>query len=168
MQARKDMDPKFQWDFTHMYASDEAWEAELNAIEQDLPKIAAIEGTLGNSRESFKAGIDTVNGIAQRLEKAYIYANLHRCADGSETKHQEMDGKATNVYVQFSTMLAFFEPEILAIPEEKLSEFLAPDEMKPYRFTIENITRTRAHCLPAQRERMLAMMGDAALGAQDG
>ena len=125
MQARKDMDPKFQWDFTHMYASDEAWEAELNAIAADLPKIAAVEGTLGNSRESFKAGIDTVYEIGQRLEKAYIYANLHRCADGSDPKHQEMDGKAISVYVQFSSALAFMDPEILAIPEEKLNEFLA-------------------------------------------
>lgn len=121
MQARKDMDPKFQWDFTHMYESDEAWEAELNAIVADLPKIAAIEGTLGNSRESFKAGVDTVNGIAERLEKAYIYAMLHRAADGSEPKHQEMDGKATSAYVQFSSALAFMDPEILSIPEETLS-----------------------------------------------
>lgn len=167
MQARKDMDPKFQWDFTHMYESDEAWEAELNAIVADLPKIAAIEGTLGNSRESFKAGVDTVNGIAERLEKAYIYAMLHRAADGSEPKHQEMDGKATSAYVQFSSALAFMDPEILSIPEETLSEFLAPDEMKPYRFYVENLTRSRAHMLDAQRERMLAMLGDAAQAPQD-
>ena len=167
MQARKDMDPKFMWDFTHMYASDEAWEAELSAIAADIPKIAAVEGTLGNSRESFKAGIDLIEGIAQRLEKAYIYAMLHKSADGSDPKHQEMDGKATSAYVQFSTMVAFMEPEILSIPEEKLSGFLAPDEMKPYRFMIENITRTRAHCLDAQRERMLAMMGDAAQAPHD-
>ena len=167
MQARKDMDPKFQWDFTHMYASDEAWETELNALVADLPKIAAIEGTLGASRESFKAGIDTVNEIARRLEKVYIYANLHRCADGSEPKHQEMDGKAMSAYVQFSTMVAFMEPEILSIPEETLNAFLAPDEMKPYRHYIEDLTRTRAHCLDAQRERMLAMMGDTAQTPMD-
>lgn len=167
MQARKDLDPKFQWDFTHMYESDEVWEAELSAVVSELPKIAAIEGTLGSSRESFKAGIDTINEIAQRLEKAYIYANLHRCADGSEPKHQEMDGKATSAFVQFSTMVAFMEPEILAIPEETLNEFLAPDEMKSYRFMIENIARSRAHCLDAQRERMLAMMGDAAQTPMD-
>ena len=167
MQARKDMDPKFQWDFTHMYESDEAWEAELSAIVADLPKIAAIEGTLGNSRESFKAGFDTVNGIAERLEKAYIYAMLHRAADGSEPKHQEMDGKATSAYVQFSSALAFMDPEILSIPEETLNGFLAPDEMKPYRFYVENLTRSRAHTLDAQRERMLAMLGDAAQAPQD-
>ena len=132
MQARKDMDPKFQWDFTHMYASDEVWETELNALVADLPKIAAIEGTLGASRESFKAGIDTVNEIARRLEKVYIYANLHRCADGSEPKHQEMDGKAMSAYVQFSTMVAFMEPEILSIPEETLNAFLAPDEIRTF------------------------------------
>ena len=167
MQARKDMDPKFQWDFTHMYASDEVWEAELDALVKDLDKIKAIEGTLGASREAFKAGIDTVNGLAERLERLYIYANLHRCADGSEPKHQEMDGKATSTYVRFSTALAFFDPEILAIPEETLNAFLAPDEMKPYRHYIENLTRSRAHCLDAQRERMLAQLGDAAQAPQD-
>ena len=36
MQARKDMDPKFQWDFTHLYASDEAWEEALNALRSEL------------------------------------------------------------------------------------------------------------------------------------
>lgn len=167
MQARKDMDPKFQWDFTHMYASDEVWEAELNRCVADLPKIAAIEGTLGTSREAFKAGIDTVNEIAERLENVFIYANLHRCADGSEPKHQEMDQKAMGAYVRFSSALAFMDPEILAIPEETLKAFLEPEEMKPYRFYIENLTRSRAHCLDAQRERMLAMLGDAAQTPSD-
>ncbi len=167
MQARKDMDPKFQWDFTHMYASDEAWEAELNAVVAEIEKIAAIEGTLGASRESFKAGVDAVNAVAERLERVYIYANLHRCADGSEPKHQEMDGKAISAYVRFSSAVAFMDPEILAIPEEKMNEFLAPDEMKPYRFMVENLSRTRAHKLDAQRERMLAMLGDAAQTPQD-
>ena len=167
MQARKDMDPRFQWDFTHMYESDAVWEAELDRCVKDIDRIAAIEGTLGTSREAFKAGIDTVNEIAQRLERAYIYANLHRCADGSEPKHQEMDQKAMSAYVRFSTALAFFDPEILAIPEETLNAFLKPEEMKPYRFMIENLTRTRAHCLDAQRERMLAQMGDAAQTPSD-
>ena len=167
MQARKDMDPKFQWDFTHMYASDEVWEAELNRCVADLPKIAAIEGTLGTSREAFKAGIDMVNEIAERLENVFIYANLHRCADGSEPKHQEMDQKAMGAYVRFSSALAFMDPEILAIPEETLKAFLEPEEMKPYRFYIENLTRSREHCLDAQRERMLAMLGDAAQTPSD-
>ena len=167
MQARKDMDPRFQWDFTHMYESDAVWEAELDRCVKDIDRIAAIEGTLGTSREAFKAGIDTVNEIAQRLERAYIYANLHRCADGSEPKHQEMDQKAMSAYVRFSTALAFFDPEILSIPEETLNAFLKPEEMKPYRFMIGNLTRTRAHCLDAQRERMLAQMGDAAQTPSD-
>ena len=167
MQARKDMDPRFQWDFTHMYASDEVWEAELDRCVKDMDRIAAIEGTLGASREAFKAGIDTVNEIAERLERLYIYANLHRCADGSEPKHQEMDGKAMSAFVRFSTALAFMDPEILAIPEDTLNAFLEPAEMKPYRHYIENLTRVRAHTLDAQRERMLAQMGDAAQTPSD-
>ena len=167
MQARKDMDPKFQWDFTHLYASDEAWEEALNALVRDLDRIDAVEGTLGTSREAFKAGIDTIYELAQRIEKLYIYANLHRCADGSDPKHQEMDGKAISAYVQFQTKVAFMEPEILSIPEETLNAFLAPEEMKTYRHMVEDMTRSRAHTLDAQRERMLAMLGDAAQAPQD-
>ncbi len=167
MQARKDMDPKFQWDFTHLYASDEAWEEALNALVKDLDRIDAVEGTLGTSREAFKAGIDTIYELAQRIEKLYIYANLHRCADGSDPKHQEMDGKAIGAYVQFQTKVAFMEPEILSIPEETLNAFLVPEEMKTYRHMIEDMTRSRAHTLDAQRERMLAMLGDAAQAPQD-
>ena len=167
MPARKDMDPKYQWDFTHLYPSDEVWEAELDRCVKDLDRIAAIEGTLGASRESFKAGIDTINEIAERLERLYIYASLHRSADGSEPKHQEMDQRAISAYVRFSSAVSFTNPEILAIPEERLNAFLAPDEMRPYRFMVENLTRTRAHCLDAQRERMLAELGDAAQTPQD-
>lgn len=167
MQARKDMDPKFQWDFTHMFASDEAWEAELNRLVSELPKLEAVEGTLGTSREAFKAGIDTVYALAEQLERAYIYASLHRAADGSDPKHQEMDQKAMGIAVRFSTALAFLQPEILEIPEDKLNEFLAPEEMKPYRFFVEDLTRSRAHCLDAQRERMLAQLGDAAQTPSD-
>lgn len=167
MQARNEMNPKFMWDFTHMYESDEAWEQALAGVVNDLDRIAAIEGTLGTSREAFKTGVDTVTEIGEQLEKAYIYAMLHLSADGSEPKHQEMNQRAIGAYVRFSSAVAFMDPEILAIPQETLDAFLAPDEMKPYRHYVENLTRTRAHCLDAQRERMLAELGDAAQAPQD-
>ena len=116
MQARNEMDPKFMWDLTHMYESDEAWEQALAGVVNDLDRIAATEGTLGTSREAFKAGVDTVTEIGERLEKAYIYAMLHLSADGSEPKHQEMNQRAIGAYVRFSSAVAFMDPEILAIP----------------------------------------------------
>ena len=80
--ARNEIDPRYQWDFTPIYQTDEAWEAELNEVAAGIPKLAAFEGTLKNSREAFKAGIDAVMAVAQRVERVYEYASLHRAADG--------------------------------------------------------------------------------------
>ncbi len=160
MKARNEIDPKYQWDFTPIYPSDEAWEQEVNDLMQEVEKLAAVEGTLGNSREALKAGLDMLAAVGERLERVYCYASLHRAADGGDPKAQEMDGKATNLYVRFSTATAFIEPEILEIPEETLREFLAPEEMKTYRHMIDDITRSREHSLDKAREKMLAQLGD--------
>lgn len=167
MQIRNEMDPKFQWDFTHMYASDEAWEAELNEIMQEIPRISEVQGTLANGKEAFRGAIDLVMKIGERLERAYIYAMLHKSADGGDPKHQEMDGRAMNAYVQYSMAVSFLEPEILALSEEQLNGYLADDDMKPYRHFAEDVTRARAHRLDAERERMLAQLGDVAGCPQD-
>lgn len=167
MKQRSEMNPNYQWDFTHMYESDEAWEQEVTAVAAEIPSIDALAGTLGASRESFRAGIDKIFSIGERMERVYIYAMLHKSADGGDSKHQEMDAKAMNLYVQFSMAISFVEPELLSVEEEKLNSFLSEEEMKPYRHFVENITRTREHCLDAQRERMLAQLGDIAGCPQD-
>lgn len=167
MKARNEFDPKYQWDFTPIYPNDEAWEAELNAVMAEIPKLAAIEGTLGNSREAFRSGINAMMAVMERVERVYEYASLHRAADGGDPKHQEMDGKATNLYVQFSMAVSFLEPEILEIPEETLKEFLAPEEMKTYRHFVDDITRSRAHSLDKAREQMLARLGDVSQAPSD-
>lgn len=161
MKARHEIDPKYQWDFTPIFASEAAWEAEIAAIAEEVKTLSALEGTLGQSRASFKSGIDRLMAVSERLERAYCYASLHRAADGSDPKHQEMDAKATSLYVQFSMAMSFLEPEILAIDEATLDSFLAPDEMQTYRHFVEDITRSRAHSLDKARERMLAQLGDA-------
>ena len=66
MKARNEIDPKYQWDFTPIYPSDEAWEQELNELMQEVEKLAALEGTLGNSREALKAGLDTLAAVGGR------------------------------------------------------------------------------------------------------
>ncbi|MBR3179322.1 MAG: oligoendopeptidase F [Clostridia bacterium] len=167
MKARNEIDPKYQWDFTPIFENDAAWEKELSAVSAEVEKLSAVEGTLSLSRESFKAGIDALMAVSQRFERVYSYANLHRCADGGNPLYQEMDGKAARLYVRFSTAFAFAEPEILGIPEEVLSSFLAPEEMKPYRHFIENITRSRAHSLDKAGEKLLARLGDVADAPSD-
>ena len=159
---RKDMDPKYQWDFTHIYPDKAAWEKAMAEAEAAVAGLAALPGTLKKSKKGLKAGLDAAYAAMEKIELPFIYANLHKCADGSEPDHQTMDARAMTLMVKGMSMLAFLNPEILSIPEADLVAWMAEDDMAVYRHIVSDITRGRAHILDEAREKMLAMLGGAA------
>ena len=44
LKARSEISPEFQWDFTHIYPSDEAWQAEYDAVLAEIPSLASLRG----------------------------------------------------------------------------------------------------------------------------
>ena len=157
---RKDMNPEFMWDFTHIFESREAWENAYNEAMAEVQTLSTLPGTLCESAESLCTGLGKIFSAAQKVELVYLYASLHKNGDNGDPEYQQMEGRAINLYVAFSTAISFMEPEILAADEEKIREYLTVDAMKTYKHTIEDILRTREHMLSAEQEKMLAMLSD--------
>lgn len=164
---RKEMDPKFQWDYSHMFENKETWEKAFNEAEGFISKVQSVAGTLGQSAESLKNGLDTIYQAYEKAELVYLYAFLHKSGDNGDPEYQDMAARATKLLVALETAASFSEPEILAIPEDKLNEYLKYEGLKTYRHKIHNIARARAHTLDTEKERMLAMLGDAAQTPSD-
>jgi oligoendopeptidase F len=162
LKSRKDMNPEYMWDFTHIYADKNAWEAALKEAAEAAKKAAAAAGTLGLSPEALKAGLDAASAAKEKTELCYIYAMLHKAADGGDPEYQEMQARALNLYVSLASSLAFFDPEILAIDPELLNKWLQLDELKTYRHLIDDITRNREHTLDDKTEQLLAKLSSAA------
>ena len=117
---RSEQDIRFQWDLTKIYPDTAAWEAAMQEAEAALAPLAAIPGTLGTSKEAFKKGLDTVYASMFKVEMPYVYAFLKKTEDGSVAENQEMAARSESLLVKFSAATAFLNPEILAIPAEKL------------------------------------------------
>lgn len=159
---RSEQDIRFQWDLTKIYPDTAAWEAAMQEAEAALAPLAAIPGTLGTSKEAFKKGLDTIYASMFKVELPYTYAFLKKTEDGSVAENQEMAARGESLLVKFSAATAFLNPEILAIPAEKLDEWMQDEALATYRHTVDDIVRMRAHTLDAAREQMLALLGDAA------
>ena len=159
---RNEMDARFQWDLTQIYPNEVAWEAAMQAASDAVDALASVPGTLGTSKEAFKAGLDAIYAAGLKMETPYIYAFLKKTEDGSDARSQEMEAKATSLAVKFGAATAFLNPEILAIPAETLDAWMQDEALATYRHTVDDIVRTRAHTLDAAREQMLALLGDAA------
>ena len=159
---RSEMDPRFQWDFTHIYPDKAHWEAAMAEAEKAVEALSALPGTLGQSKDTLKKGLEQLADASQKVEIPYIYAMLHRAADGSEPAYQEMEARGMSLAVKANAATSFLDPEILAIPKEQLDAWMAQEDMAVYRHMVEDISRGRAHTLSADKEKMLAMLGEAA------
>ena len=159
---RSEQDSRYQWDLTKIYPDKAAWEAAMQEGEAALEPLAAIPGTLGVSKESLKAGLDAVYNAMFKVEMPHIYAFLKKTEDGSVAENQEMAARSESLIVKFSAATAFLNPEILAIPAEKLEAWLQDESLATYRHTVNDIVRMRTHTLDAAREQMLALLGDVA------
>lgn len=159
---RSEMDPRFQWDFTHIYPDKAHWEAAMTEAEKAVEALSALPGTLGQSKDALKKGLEQLADASQKVEIPYIYAMLHRAADGSEPAYQEIEARGMSLAVKANAATSFLDPEILAIPKEQLDAWMAQEDMAVYRHMVEDISRGRAHTLSADKEKMLAMLGEAA------
>lgn len=159
---RKDTDPRYQWDLSHIFRDKEEWEKAYTEAEALTAELPLLKGTLGTSVDSLKNGLDTLYKAAEKVMLVYLYADLSKSGDNGYPEYQAMDGRAANLYVTFSTAVSFFDPEVLAIDPETLARYTADPKLAGYRHILEDTARGRAHTLDAEREKMLAMLGDAA------
>lgn len=162
LKNRKDMDPQYMWDLSHIYPSVEAWEKAYAEAEALTDRIPALTGTLGASADSLLNGLNTIVAASQAVELVYLYAMLNKSGDQGDATAQNLEARAVTLYVKLSTVSSFADPEILAIPEDQLAAYMQDERLAVYRQYIHNTTRARSHTLDAERERMLAMLGDAA------
>ena len=159
---RHEMDSAYQWDFTHIFASKEAWEAAYADAQAAVQSLSTVPGTLGTSAASLKAGLDAVYGAAEKAQLVSLYAFLHKSGDNGNADYQTMEGRAMQLGIALSSALAFMEPEILTIDRGTLTEWMKSDELSGYRHILDDIVRGAAHVLDTEKEQMLALLGDAA------
>ncbi|HOS18410.1 MAG TPA: oligoendopeptidase F [Clostridia bacterium] len=162
LKHRRDMDPRYLWDFAHIYASKAEWEKAFSETEALIEGIPARAGTLGRSAEALQAALDAVMAMERKLELVYVYAMLHKSADNSDPEYQKMEARATRLSVSARAAESFLTPELLAIPADTLAQYMQSPGLATYRHMVEDICRARAHTLDAAREEMLARLGDAA------
>lgn len=75
-------------------------------------------------------------------------------------EYQALSEKAKRLSVEAGEALSFIAPEILNLPEERLKELESHPELEPYRFTISELIRQKAHVLSLEEEALLAQVGN--------
>ncbi|MBW9298696.1 oligoendopeptidase F [Lactococcus raffinolactis] len=157
VKKREAIDEKYKWDLTTIFATDEAFEAELAEVLTALEDARNLAGTLTDSAENLLAVTDTELALMQRVEKLYVYASMKNDQDTTVSLYQEYQAKVTALYAKFSEVFAFYEPEFMSLSQERFAQFVIDHpKLQTYGHFFEQLFDRKAHVLSSAEEALLA------------
>ncbi len=161
--SRSDVPKEYTWDLESIYAHDEDWERDFQTIQQKLPELTALKDTLAQSGEALLRVLRKRDEIYETLEQLYIYALMRKDEDTTNSTYQGMFDRAAQLFVQASMAAAFVEPEILALPQERLDQDLREVAgLALYKQQLLDLNRKRPHVRSAEVEAVLAAASEIA------
>ena len=162
LKTRDQIDKKYKWNIEAMIDDEASIESDLELIKSQASDFAAkYSGHLTDSGDTLLSAYKDRDDIWRRLEKIYVYARMRRDENNAENKYQGMTDKCGSIIAAVSASTAFFTPELLASPEEKLIGYIDTTAgLEEYRFVIEDTLRQKEHILTAAEENIMAQMGE--------
>ena len=158
---RNEIEEKYTWDLTTIFPTDEAFEAELAQVSEEVKKAAGLAGHLLDSADSLLTTTEIQLDLMRRIEKLYSYAHMKNDQDTRVAKYQEYQAKGMTLYSDFGQSFAFYEPEFMAITEEQYQAFLAEQPaLQLYQHYFDKLLKKKAHILTQREEELLAGAGE--------
>ena len=158
---RNEIEEKYTWDLTTIFLTDEAFEAELAQVSEEVKKAANLAGHLLDSADSLLKTTEVQLDLMRRIEKLYSYAHMKNDQDTRVAKYQEYQAKGMTLYSEFGQSFAFYEPEFMALTEEQYQAFLAEQPgLQLYQHYFDKLLKKKAHILTQREEELLAGAGE--------
>lgn len=158
---REDIPIEQTWDHESVFASFDAWQEEYKAVNKTLAEIESYKGTLSQSPQQLLAWFEFNSAITRRIWTVFMYPTMWMECDGNNEAIKGMSGQAQGLVGQAMSMMAFAEPELLAMDSATLQKWVAEeDDLKLYQQYIDNLLRTQKHILSAEVEEVLGMVSD--------
>jgi len=154
---RSDIDSAYTWDFSPIYPSWEAWEADMDRLTVKADEFQALKGSLKKGPKAVLKAYQLLDEIGQLQYLIYRYPQLQRDVD---LREQTISGRFQLVqaaFAKFDTATAWFTPELLSISEKKMTRWIKKTPaLQIYSYPILDEYRQKAHVLSEESERLLS------------
>ena len=154
---RDEVPAKDKWDLSSIFKSDDEWEEALKSLPAITQKIAAYKGKLGESDKTLLEALKAYEQAQLKMETVYHYASLIHEANEDDSAATDKNGRALMAYTQMQSELSFIDPEIQAIDETKLRQWISQPEFADYKVFIEKNLHFKKYILSEKEERILSL-----------
>lgn len=155
---RSDIDPKYTWNLTDIYKTEADWQKDFNFVKENMNKYSEFKGKIGKDAETLYKLLKFDEDLSIIIGKLYLYASLSKDLDLSDPKYMALFENISNLAAQVGAVSSFVRPELVAIPEQKLENFMKKKkELAIYKKMFDNLYRTKQHTLSPESEEIMAL-----------
>lgn len=154
---RSEVSEEYKWCLEDMVSSNEDWQKRYDEIVQLTEGMASYSGKLQESADMLYACLQKRDELNEKLSRLYVYSNMRLHEDSNNSEAQATAEKANSLAIRVSSALSFIEPEISAMPEDVLKNYMASDNgIALYAAYMDNLLRKKAHILSLEEEKLMA------------
>lgn len=159
---RSEVNEADTWDLSSLFISPDEWNESYKQLEDSLAEYESYRGKLGESADDLAACLAFDYGLERLSERLGVYAYLRTAEDQSNSDSQSRFARYQFLASKHSQAASFIQPEIMAIPDERMEKLLQADVMQHYALAMERILRYKKHTLSQEGENLLAMQSQMA------
>ncbi|HEX7040724.1 MAG TPA: oligoendopeptidase F [Trueperaceae bacterium] len=159
--SRHEVDAAYTWDLSVLYASEEAYRADLERVAGEVEALAGYRGRLGESAATLASFLELFFGYLETMQRLRNYATLPVSVDQHDQEARRKAGEFAAVAARASQRLAFVRPELLGLGAAKVEEFMREEPGLAYlRRYFERLEVMRPHVRSAEVEELLSGLSE--------
>ena len=166
VKERSEIQQQYKWDLTSLFESDEKWEEKLASLKGQQQVALSYQGKLDNAQTIYQY-LKWDYSITSDLSDLFCYASLRHSEDTRDSNATSMYSRIYSLYVEISSASAFARPEILSLDDDKLKAIIEDDQLKDYKFMLEDLYREKKHTLSAKEEIVISSFGESFAAASE-
>ncbi|WP_100933976.1 oligoendopeptidase F [Candidatus Chlamydia corallus] len=159
--TRDQINPANCWDTTPMYRNREEWKKDFDLCSSGKdrspiwPELSLSQYQI-DTPQSLHELLSKQFFVERKLNKLYVYAHLIHDQDITNPEGEGDYQSIVYLYTLFSQEIAWIQPALIALSQEKIDLLLSSPVLAPYRFYLEKIFRLSPHTGTAGEEKILA------------
>lgn len=157
---RKNIEKKYKWSLEKMYSSQDEIDSDIKKAEKLTEDIALYKGKISESSENLLEVFRILEDASRTIEKLYVYTHMRHHEDTRINENQAESVKTEMLSTNFGVASSYIVPEIMAMSDERLNDYLNDEKMSFYKKYMEDILRDRPHTLSEKEEQILASVSE--------
>ena len=148
------------WDLAAIYKNADEWEADFAKLRPMADTCRAFSGKLGEGAKVLNDAFMAFDEFNRLAEKVYVYASMKSDENTLIGENRARVGRIESLFAELSPCFAWFDPELMALPQKTIDGYLKSKTLAFYRRSLEETLRGRAHTLSKQEECLLGAFSD--------